>query len=144
MLGLAVGSFLSFPIACLLGLLVYATASANGFLLESLHSYVSFPTGDLSSMGAIGVGSSLVFQSTVQRRVGGRVKILVRLLGNSFVLLIPSFSDYDPVWLLADGRHVGGELIVSAIIRMGAVWTGACALIAWVIFDRRELARVTV
>lgn len=144
MLGLAVGSLLSFPIACLLGLLIYVTASANGFLLESMQAYVSFPTGDLSLWERLVWVPRTFFSQLFSGEFEGAVKILVRLLGNSFVLLIPSFSDYDPVWLLADGRQIGANLIVSAIIRIGVVWTGTCAFIAWLIFDRRELARVTV
>ena len=144
MLGLTAGTFLGFPVACLLGVLVYVTAAANGFLLESMEQYVSF------SAHHQGWWERLVWvpKTFLVQLVGGEFwdafKILVRLLGNTFVLLIPSFSDYDPVALIADGRWVPYDMILAAVVRVGGVWTGFCGLLGWLIFRRRELAQVTV
>lgn len=143
MLGLMAGSFLDFPVACLLSLLVYVVAMAHGFLVESIHNYVSFPTHNLSWWhGLLWVGQRFL------RLVGSgelweAAKILIKLVGSCFVSVIPSFSGDNPVALVADGRVVSHDTVGRAV-KTGLTWTGYCAIIAWAAFRRRELARVTV
>ncbi len=144
MLGLAAGSCLGLPVACLLGVLVYATAAAKGFLLESMQYYVPFPTGGVGWWDLWVWVPSKFWELLVQGNVWGALKIPVRLLGNTFVLMIPSFSDFDAVSLIADGRRVRLEMLMSAVVKIGCIGTGSCALVGWFVFRRRELARVTV
>jgi len=144
MLGLMAGSFLSFPVACLLGMLVYATAAAKGFLLESMQYYVSFPGSDQLWWDRLIWVPQTIISRLASGEVWGAFKILVRLLGTSFASMIPSFSNEDAVSLVADGRYVPYDMVVWSVIRVGVIWTGCCALMAWSIFRRRELARVTV
>ena len=143
-LGLAAGTYLGFPVACLLALMVYVAAGMSGYLAESLSSYSAFPQSGLS------VWEKIVWVPTTiaSRLAGGEiweaVKIIIRLVGDGFMLLVPSLSDYNPIPLVSDGRWVPPQMLGGAVIWVGAVWTGVVGLIAWLIFRRRELARVTV
>jgi len=144
MLGLMAGSFLGFPVACMLCLLVCFTAVANAFLLESIEYYVSFPTGDLLGWDKMIWVVRRFFALLSEGEVWGAMKVLIRLVGNTFVLLVPSFSDYNPIPLIADGRIVDAAMLGRAVVRVGMIWTGLCALLGWAIFRGRELSRVTV
>ena len=143
-LGLAGATFLSFPVACLLSTMIYLTASARGFLAESLQYYVAFPSDQVTwwerSMRIWG----RFFDHLGAGQIGEAIKIPVRTIGETFVWLIPSFNEYNPVPLVSDGRWVGYETIGQSALVIGLFWTGGAALLAWLIFRRRELARVTV
>lgn len=144
MLGLTAGSFVGFPVACLLCMLVYVTGAAKGFLLESMQHYVPFPAGDLSWWDRLVWVPKTFLDLLLAGEIWSAVKILIRIFGNTFVLMIPSFGHYDPVSLVADGRQVRSEMLRSAAGSIGVAWTGSCALVGWLVFRRRELARVTV
>ena len=144
MLGLMAGSFLGFPVACLLGVLVFVAATANTYLLEAMEHYVRFPTHDMSWWDRLIWVPREFFNLLVSGDVWGAIKIIVRLMGNTFVMLIPSFSDYNPVPRLADGRVISYGLVWNAVLRVGLIWTGFCAFVGWMVFRSRELARVTV
>ena len=144
MLGLTAGTFLGFPVACMLCLLVCFTAVANTFLLESMRYYVSFGANDLSWWDQAVWVPRRFFNLITEGDLWGAIKILIRLIGNGFVLLIPSFSDYNPIPSIADGRLVDITMLGRGVVRVGFIWTGLCALIGWLVFRGRELARVTV
>ena len=144
MLGLMAGSFLGFPVACLLCVMVYVASSANGFLVESMQYYVAFPTGGLSLWDRLLWVPAEFYRRLASGDAWAAMKIVVRLIGNTFVLMIPSLGDYSPVPLIADGRQIGNPILVAAVLRVGLIWTNLCALAAWVMFRSRELARVTM
>ena len=144
MLGLAAATFLGFPVACLLSFLVYLTAVGSGYLAESLTSYASLQTQQADWWSAIGI----VFEKFRSEIAGGEYwdafKVLVRLVGEAFTLVVPSFEDYNPTPQVAYGRAVPWSSVGGAVLKVGLFWTGVVALIAGYIFHRRELARVTV
>lgn len=143
-LGLAASTFLGFPIACVLCLMVYVAAAGSGYLHESMEYYAAFPRDTLTLWEKI-VWIPQQFVSLMgEGKVYDAVKILVRLLGTAFLKLVPSFSDYNPTPLLAEGLLVPWRQLGRAVLEVGVLWTGTAAVIGWLIFRRRELAQVTV
>ncbi len=145
MLGLAAGAALSFPIACLVALLVYVAAIGSGYIGESLDSYARFPNdGDIGSWdwltGLFGQVSTKIGEGDF----GYVLKLVIKLLGSGFMALVPSFADYNPTPMVADGRWVSPRMLGEAALWVGVVWSGVIAFIAWIVWRRRELARVTV
>lgn len=143
-LGLMAGTFLGFPVACLLSLLVYTIGSASSFLSEALTYYAVSPTEDVPGWQMITSFISYWFTTLISGEVWNAIKMLIKLAGEFIVTVLPSFSDFDPVPLVCDGRLVSQKMIVSAILKVGLLWTGICALVALLVFRSRELARVTV
>ncbi len=144
MIGLAAGSLLDFHVACLLSLLVYITATANTFLAESMQYYVTIPRTEMSLVEMALWWPQVFIDRLIQGEVWGAAKVVIRLIGNTFVLLVPSFSKYNPVPLIADGRLVGYGVLGEATVWVGLIWTGSCGVIGWLMLRGRELARVTV
>ncbi|MFW6032067.1 MAG: hypothetical protein ACOCTI_01675 [Phycisphaeraceae bacterium] len=142
MLGLTAGSFLNFPTASVLGLLVYVASASSGFLEDSLASYAAGTReGPLAKLLLV---PSAVFEALGEGEIYEAFKIVVRLLGETFMALVPSLGDYNPTPLIADGRLVPLGELFSAAIWVGLLWTGVLGVIAWLLFRKRELARVTV
>lgn len=143
-LGLLAGTFLGFPVACLLTMLIYVFALASGYLIESLGYYASLPWRDLPFDQMMGRLIADIGGSISEGKFANAVKLVIRILGELVMALIPSFSEYNPTPSLADGRLVSPGLMGRAVLWLGVVWGGGCACVAWLIFRHRELARVTV
>lgn len=146
MLGLAAGSFLGFPVATLFCIMAYVGAGAKDFLVESLRGYAQIQattneTGPWTFVQAT-VGQFWTHLSSFEMWEAG--KVLVRVSGEIFLNMIPSFSKYQPASLVADGRVVSPAMVGDAVFWILCCWTLAVALLAWAIFTRRELARVIV
>lgn len=144
MLGLAAGTFLGFPTASLLSLMVYVAAASSGYLQESLASYAAFPGESLSAFDKIVWVPGQIASQIGAGEVWEAIKIVIRLIGQTFLALVPSFGAYNPTPRLAEGLLVSTRMLGGAALWVGVVWTGVVGLIGWAIFRRRELARVTV
>jgi hypothetical protein len=144
MLGLAAGSYLGFPVATLVCMLIYFTAAGNAYLAESLKYYAAFPKASLplwdKILWLIGKAVSLINEGEYY----DLFKMLIKLIGSGFLLVAPSFGDLNATPLVADGRAVPGAMVARAVIWSGLVWTGLAAFVGWMIFRGKELARVTV
>ena len=125
-LGLFAASFLTFPTACLMCLLVFFAGSGVGFLIDS----INWTMKDDASVLAHGV--TRVTQPLVK----------------TFLWAIPDFSMYAPSDALIDGKIVAwnwniapslGRALVDVGLRSGLVLLTGC----WVL-KRREVAQVIV
>ncbi len=145
MLGLAAGSFMGFPTASLLALLIYFAAASSGYLYESLEHY-AWVAGAEDQTGLEPIlGAPAQFMQEIDNgEFANAVKLVIRVVGQGFMLLVPAFADYNPGPLLADGLLISWRHLGQAALWVGLVWTGIIGLIAWLIFRRRELAQVTV
>ena len=144
MLGLAAATFLGFPVACLLCFLIYLTAVGSGYLAESLSSYAAMPTQQVDWWDSIWLVFAKFGQEVADGKYWDAFKLIVRLIGEAFTLVVPSFENYNPTPQVAYGRVVPWSSVGGALLKVGLFWTGVVALVAGFIFQRRELARVTV
>jgi hypothetical protein len=145
MVGLAAGAFLGFPIAALLTLMVFAAASSSAFVSESLQFYASFsPEPQLTALQTLVAPFKMTYTHLSDGKLFDALKIWVRLIGEAFMALIPALGKYSPDMLIGDGRVVPAALVLEALWKIGVLWTGVVALLGYLIFRRRELARVIV
>lgn len=144
MLGLAAGSYLGFPVATLVCMLIYFTAAGNAYLAESLRYYAAFPNQALplwdKILWLIAKAGSLIGEGEYY----DLFKMIIRLIGSGFIGIAPSFGDLNATPLVSDGRLVPTAMVIRAVVWSGIVWTGLAGFIGWLIFRGRELARVTV
>ena len=71
-------------------------------------------------------------------------KLLLRLIGEAFMLLMPSFGEFNTYRPLSDGHVISTGTVANAALRIGVIWTGIAALIGMYFFRRKEIARVQV
>lgn len=143
-LGLAAGTFLGFPVACLTCLLIGLTAVGSSYLAESLRFYAAFPNPEQPLWDRIIGVPILIWDKLQAGEPYTAFKIVIRLIGSAFMMIVPAFGQYNPTPLLSEGRLVSPGMLGQAVLRIGGLWTGGVALIALLIFRQRELARVTV
>lgn len=123
--GVLASSFVSFPVACLVCLMVYMTAISADFLSEAVSYLASNPTA----------------------RQGDAALTLAAWLkpvSMAFLRIVPRFSSYDPIEPLVDGRLVSWRWLGQAALWLGGLQTGLAILAGCLIFRRRELGQVVV
>lgn len=113
-LGVLASSFLSFPVAIMLCLVLFFTASFSGFVIESF-DYLS------ANMG-------LFYSYTI--------KWMIRLL--------PQFDRFNPSEYMIPGRLVSWSLVAECVAFMVCIKAFLLLVIALIIFSYREIAKITV
>ena len=144
MFGLAAGTFLGFPVASMLSLVVFISCSMSGYLDDSLYYYGQFASREAPLLEQIQTIGSRLAANVFSGNISDALKTILALVGKLFVIVTPSFNDYNPIPSLTDGRLVTPGRVGSATLWVGAVSTGTCGVFGWIVFKGRELARVTV
>ncbi len=144
MLGVMAGTFLGFPVACLLSFMIYFAAIASNYLKESLRFYAGYSDMNVNLWEKLVLIWGAFIGSIGDGKYWDAFKIVIRLVGEMFIAIVPEFSTYNPTPLVSDGRVVSMGMLGSSAIWVGLVSSGFCLLMAWIIFRRRELAKVTV
>lgn len=144
MLGVAAASFLDFPVAALLCLMIFCGAVASGFFAQSLQEFGARPREDLPLWRQLLANLEILRDMWAEGDRWEALKVPIRVAGEFFILFVPSFARFNPVPLIADGLLVSWAATLQALAWIGLGWTGIAGAAAWLLFRRRELARVTV
>ncbi len=115
---IAAATFLSFPVACLLALLVLFAAETAGYLLESLHE--QYPLVNFAGE----------FDP---------VALLMNAVAYPIAFVFQTYNDINPSERLVDGRLVSWFSVLRALLTLG-VWSALSLFFGWLIFRKRELA----
>lgn len=115
--GIAASTFLSFPVACMLTLLVLFAAESSTFLRLSLEEYPLHKTN-----------GSLDWVAVV-------MNLIARPIASAFA----TYGELKPTAKLVTGRLIAWGSLAHGVITIGA-WTVASLGIGWAIFRKRELA----
>ena len=143
MVGLMAGSLLSFPVAAMFSLIVLVAAAASGTINESLDSYASVARSDNTWEVITGTFSQF-FSQLGAGDIYSAFKLCLRLIGEAFMLLIPSFGDFNTYQPLSDGHVISNGTVGNAAFKIGLIWTGVVAIIGLFLFNKKEIARVQV
>ncbi len=142
--GLVAGTCLGFPVASLLTLVIYIAAVTSGYLDESISAYAPVYAEDKMLWDQLMGYPKSLWMNIKDMKLWEAAKVLIRLAGELIMALVPSFSYYNPIPLVADGRVVEPSLVGKAALMIGVVWTGVIGFLGQFIFRQRELAGVTV
>jgi len=113
-LGILASTFLSFPVAILLSLVVFFTATFSGFCLESF----DFLSENLSGL----------YRYTVR----------------PVILLLPQFDKFNPTKFLVPAQLVGWSLLARVALSLICIKAVLLLLLALLIFSYREIAKVII
>jgi ABC-type transport system involved in multi-copper enzyme maturation permease subunit len=121
-LGIMASTFLSFPVASLFSLTVYAFGCAAGYVSDIL-----------------GKGVFATFTTEAIRNLP--VKSLAhRLFYEVFLYVFPNLSEFNPITSLTTGMMIEWLDVCEAIIILVVAYGGVAAVLGYIIFNRRELA----
>ena len=121
-LGLTTATFLGFPVACLVSMVILVAAWLSGYLLGEIDRYGI----DFESTGAKGLA------------------LIVRMVVSSVASLLQQYSRFVPGPQVADGRLVPWSELLACVGWIGVVWCGLTGFVGGVIFRIREVGRVQV
>ena len=113
-LGILTSTFLSFPVAILLCLVLFSTASVSAFVIESF-TYLS-------------ANISAVYSYTI--------KWIIQLL--------PQFDKFNPTKFLVPARLLSWSLLARCAVVMVCIKAFLLLLLALLIFSYREIAKIIV
>jgi len=144
MVGLMAGTLVTFPVACLFSMMIFLTAITSGFLTESLSEYAVHVDENATTWQTITQYTTTMWRHLGTGEYWKAVKVPIQVMAEAAVVLVPSFAKYNPAPLVAEGKLVTDKLMGEAVLFVGLVWTGLTGLIGYLIFRKRELARVTL
>lgn len=137
----AAATFLGFPMAVLLSLMIFLSAFGSGFVGDSLEFYTGMDdtTATVRDMARLRLAS---FSDCLRRgEYWEAAKVILAVGGELFVKVIPSFDRYDAVTAVASGMNIGSGTVLECILRVGILAPAALGLLAWFCFERRDLVR---
>jgi len=113
-LGILASTFLSFPVAILLCLVLFSTASVSGFVIESF--------------GYLSENISVIYSYTI--------KLVIQLL--------PKFDKFNPTKFLVPARLLSWSLLAKCAVVMVCIKAFLLLLLALLIFSYREIAKIII
>jgi len=117
MIAVCLSTILSFPVACLVGLTVFVSAEASGFLAHSIEMY-----------------------GTTDREGNPEAhRIIVTGIGSVVTWLFGVYADLRPTTRLVEGRELSWTRLGGGLAVLGVATAGLYAL-AVAVFRKRELA----
>ena len=137
----ASATFLGFPMAVLLSLMIFLSAFGSGFVGDSLELYTGMDdvNATVKDMAELRYGSFSDFLK--KGEYWEAFKVIMAVVGELFVKVIPSFDRYDAVTAVATGMNVNVWTVLECILRVGIVAPVVLGLLAWFCFEQRDLVR---
>jgi hypothetical protein len=137
----ASATFLGFPMAVLLSLMIFLSAFGSGFVSDSLELYTGMDDAQATVRDMARLRYVSFADFLKQGEYWEAFKVIMAVVGELFVKVIPSFDRYDAVTAVATGMNIGIWTVVECLLRVGIVAPVVLGLLAWFCFDRRDLVR---
>ena len=144
-LGLSAATFLTFPTACLGVGLYYIAASASGFIHESLYWFSPWgyeESAPLWQKIAYIIGQ--LWHNIANGDLWALIQAFAKTVASGFMVVVPTFSDYNPTSFVSDGRNVPIAMVIGGLLKVAIIWSVVVSLVGWLFFRKRELARVII
>lgn len=134
-------TFLGFPMAVLLSLMIFLSAFGSGFVSDSLEFYTGMDAAN-ATLGEMADLRSASFRGFLRKgEYWEAFKVVMAIGGELFVKVIPSFDRYDAVSSVATGMNISPWTVLECVLRVGILAPVVLGLIAWFSFERRDLIR---
>jgi hypothetical protein len=113
-LGILTSTFVSFPVAVLVCLVLFSTAAISNFVIESFDS--------------LGSNMSVIYSYSI--------KWMIRLL--------PQFDKFNPTSFIVPARLLSWPIIAQCAVFMVFIKSSILLILAFIIFGSREIAKIIV
>lgn len=126
-LAIAASTLLSFPVACMITLTVFAGATLSPYLSQSLEYYFPPLTSDFE-FSNIPVTIQWAFESTVHA------------IASAMVFCLDGFGSQRPTNQLVNGMLVSWGTVLKGFLTIGLIWSGTALCIGTFVLRKRQLA----
>ena len=113
-LGILTSTFVSFPVAILVCLVLFSTASISNFVIESFDS--------------LGSNTSVIYSYSI--------KWMIRLL--------PQFDRFNPTSFIVPARLLSWPILAQCAVFMVFIKSSILLILAFIIFGCREIAKIII
>jgi ABC-type transport system involved in multi-copper enzyme maturation permease subunit len=137
----ASATFLGFPMAVLLSLMIFLSAFGSGFVGDSLEFYTGMDDANATVKDMAELRYASFYDFLRKGEYWEAFKVIMAVVGEVFVKVIPSFDRYDAVTAVATGMNVSVWTVLECILRVGIVAPVVLGLLAWFCFEQRDLVR---
>ena len=134
-------TFLGFPMAVLLSLMIFISAFGSGFVGDSLELYTGMDSASATVRDMAELRYSSFYDFLKKGEYWEAFKVIMAVVGELFVKVIPSFDRYDAVTAVATGMNVSVWTVLECVLRVGLVAPVVLGLLAWFCFEQRDLVR---
>ncbi len=126
-LAIAMSTFLSFPVACMMTLTVFACGSLSPYLSQSLESYFPVATSDVD-FGNIAFVIKWAFEH------------IVHSIASALVFCLEGFGSQRPTKQLVSGMLISWGTVLKGFVTIGVIWSGVILLLGTTVLRKRQLA----
>jgi len=140
---LAAASWLGFPIAVLVSLMVYVAAVGRGFLADAIDIYTGVDRADATLVDMVRLRATVLFERLDRLELWEACKTVTSYAAEGFLALIPSFGVHDGVTEVATGRLLSAAAAAQSIGELGVVYPLALLACGWLLLRRRDLVNVS-
>lgn len=137
----AASTWLSFPIAFLLSMMIYFSATASGFLSDAVDIYTGFDRKTATYTSMFRLRYRLLSERIADFEWWSAMKTVGAYFGDAFLAIMPSFSQYDSVHELATGRVVPSTELIMGSFQLALFYPATFLLIGCLLLSRRDLIR---
>jgi hypothetical protein len=140
---LAAAAWLGLPVAMLASLMVFAAAVASGFLADAIDIYTGVDIADPTLTSMLRLRGTLLMERVAKAEWWEAIKTVGSWAGDAFLMLIPSFGDYDSITQVATGRLVSAASTAAGVCELGLAYPLLLLAIGWWLIERRDLVSST-
>jgi hypothetical protein len=136
---LAAASWLGFPIAVLVSLMVFVTAVASGFLADAIDIYTGMDRANPTWLSMVRLRAGLLLERLGKLELWEAAKTVASYFADAFLTLIPSFGDYDAITQVATGRVVSAAEVMGGLLELGVFYPVLLIGLGWLLLEKRDL-----
>jgi hypothetical protein len=136
---LAAASWLGFPIALLVGLMVFVTAVASGFFADAIDLYTGIDLQSPTLTSMVRLRAGLLVERLDKLEWWEAAKTLGAYFADAFLALIPCFGDYDAITQVTTGRVVSTAELAGGLLELGVLYPVALIGLGWLLLEKRDL-----
>jgi hypothetical protein len=136
---LAAASWLGFPIAVLVSLMVFVTAVASGFLADAIDIYTGMDRANPTWSSMVRLRAGLLLERLGKLELWEAAKTVGSYFADAFLTLIPSFGDYDAITQVATGRVVSAAEVMGGLLELGVFYPVLLIGLGWLLLEKRDL-----
>jgi hypothetical protein len=126
-LGLATSTFLSFPVACLITLTIFASGTLAPYLSQALQQYVP------PSSSAIDFGN-------IAHLIEWGFENVIKGIAEAIVFVLDGFGASRPTDQLVNGMLVSWASVLKGVVTIGLLWSGLVLAVGTIVLRKRQLA----
>lgn len=126
-LALTASTFLSFPVACMITLTIFASGTLAPYLSESLQAYTPPP-------------SSIIDFGNIPHVIQWAFEHTIRAIATSMVFVLDGFGAQRPTDQLVQGMLVSWSSVLKGGLTIGVMWSGITIAIGTIVLKKRQLA----